>query len=69
LLASSYYEPWGYTPAECTMLGIPSITSDLSGFGLFIRERVNEPESYGISVIDRRYKDPQDSIDQLAERM
>jgi len=51
------------------MLGIPSITSDLSGFGLFIRERVNEPESYGISVIDRRYKDPQDSIDQLAERM
>ena len=20
----SYYEPWGYTPAECTVMGIPS---------------------------------------------
>ena len=65
----SYYEPWGYTPAECTMLGIPSITSDLSGFGLFMRERVHEPESYGISVIDRRFKPPEDSIQQLTERM
>ena len=36
----SYYEPWGYTPAECTVLGVPSVTSDLSGFGLFIREQV-----------------------------
>jgi glycogen(starch) synthase len=23
----SYYEPWGYTPAECTVMGIPSITT------------------------------------------
>merc|ERR1719341_1266293 len=29
----SYYEPWGYTPAECTIMGIPSITTNLSGFG------------------------------------
>ncbi|KAJ7575906.1 glycogen synthase-domain-containing protein [Mycena floridula] len=29
----SYYEPWGYTPAECTVMGIPSITTNLSGFG------------------------------------
>ena len=27
----SYYEPWGYTPAECTIMGIPSITTNLSG--------------------------------------
>lgn len=27
----SYYEPWGYTPAECTVMGIPSITTNLSG--------------------------------------
>ena len=32
----SYYEPWGYTPAECTALGIPSVTTNLSGFGCFI---------------------------------
>jgi glycogen(starch) synthase len=51
---ASYYEPWGYTPAECTVLGVPSVTSDLSGFGLFIREHVEDPEQYGIYVIDRR---------------
>ena len=27
----SYYEPWGYTPAECTVMGIPSISTNLSG--------------------------------------
>ncbi|KAJ7736335.1 glycogen synthase-domain-containing protein [Mycena maculata] len=27
----SYYEPWGYTPADCTVMG--SITTNLSGFG------------------------------------
>lgn len=27
----SYYEPWGYTPAECTVMGIPSVTTNLSG--------------------------------------
>lgn len=23
----SYYEPWGYTPAECTVMGVPSVTT------------------------------------------
>lgn len=32
----SYYEPWGYTPAECTVMGIPSITTNLSGTGVVI---------------------------------
>jgi glycogen synthase len=31
----SYYEPWGYTPAECTVMGIPSITTNLSGIYFF----------------------------------
>ncbi len=31
---ASYYEPWGYTPAECTVMGVPSITTNLSGFGV-----------------------------------
>ena len=29
----SYYEPWGYTPMECVALGVPAVTTDLSGFG------------------------------------
>ena len=31
----SYYEPWGYTPLESIAFGIPTITTDLSGFGLW----------------------------------
>lgn len=29
----SYYEPWGYTPLESVGYGIPTVTSDLAGFG------------------------------------
>ena len=29
----SYYEPWGYTPHESIAFGIPTITSEWSGFG------------------------------------
>ncbi|MEM7166652.1 MAG: alpha-glucan family phosphorylase [Planctomycetota bacterium] len=29
----SYYEPWGYTPHESIGYGIPTVTSDLAGFG------------------------------------
>ena len=41
----SYYEPWGYTPAECTVMGIPSITTNLSGFGCFMQEQVRRRSS------------------------
>lgn len=51
----SYYEPWGYTPAECSVLGVPSITSNLSGFGNFITKNVENPDHHGIYIIDRRY--------------
>ncbi|KJE88514.1 glycogen synthase [Capsaspora owczarzaki ATCC 30864] len=62
----SYYEPWGYTPAECTVLGIPSVTSNLSGFGSFVHEHVEDPHSYGLYIVDRRFKSANESIDQLA---
>ena len=29
----SRYEPWGYTPHESAMLGVPTITTDAAGFG------------------------------------
>ncbi|VDK42964.1 unnamed protein product [Anisakis simplex] len=63
----SYYEPWGYTPAECTVMGVPSVTTNLSGFGCFIQEHVQGPETYGVFVIDRRFKGANESIDELAK--
>uniref|UniRef100_A0A915PTZ7 Glycogen [starch] synthase n=1 Tax=Setaria digitata TaxID=48799 RepID=A0A915PTZ7_9BILA len=63
----SYYEPWGYTPAECTVMGVPSVSTNLSGFGCFIQENVVDPATYGIYVIDRRFKDCEGSIRDLAQ--
>uniref|UniRef100_T1JDV8 Glycogen [starch] synthase n=1 Tax=Strigamia maritima TaxID=126957 RepID=T1JDV8_STRMM len=63
----SYYEPWGYTPAECTVMGIPNVSTNLSGFGCFMAEHVADPMSYGIYIIDRRYKSAEDSVQQLSQ--
>uniref|UniRef100_A0A0K0D6Q4 Glycogen [starch] synthase n=1 Tax=Angiostrongylus cantonensis TaxID=6313 RepID=A0A0K0D6Q4_ANGCA len=63
----SYYEPWGYTPAECTVMGVPSVTTNLSGFGCFINEHVTDAKTYGIYVVDRRFKGANDSINELVD--
>jgi len=42
----SYYEPWGYTPAECTVMGVPSITSNLTGFANFMQKRIPNPDEH-----------------------
>ncbi|KAI8379281.1 glycogen synthase [Radiomyces spectabilis] len=65
----SYYEPWGYTPAECTVMGVPSITTNLSGFGCFMDENIENCEDYGIYIVDRRMKSVEESIQQLSEQM
>ncbi len=56
----SYYEPWGYTPMECVVRGIPAVTSDLSGFGLYVMEHFPEHDANGLYVAKRR----QESYDQ-----
>ncbi len=33
----SYYEPWGYTPLESVAFQVPTITTDLAGFGLWVK--------------------------------
>lgn len=53
--------------AECTVMGIPSVTTNLSGFGCFMHEHVADPTSYGIYIIDRRYLSPEESIQQLTQ--
>ena len=65
----SYYEPWGYTPAECTAMGIPSITTNLSGYGCYIEDNVENPADHGIYIVDRRAKSVEESIQQLTQYM
>src|SRR5690606_23393065 len=50
----SYYEPWGYTPMEAVALGVPAVTTDLSGFGAFVRGHLPDADRHGILVLNRR---------------
>jgi len=58
-LFPSYYEPWGYTPLESVALGVPALTTDLSGFGLFIKNHAVQKE--GIYLLERLNK-PEDVV-------
>ncbi len=49
---ASYYEPWGYTPLESIAFGVPTVTTDLAGFGQWIKDNF-ENEKCGTSVIHR----------------
>lgn len=48
----SYYEPWGYTPLESVAFSVPTITTDLSGFGLWASHQPQDIEE-GVGVIHR----------------
>lgn len=65
----SYYEPWGYTPAECTVMGVPSITTNLSGFGCYMENLIEDTSDYGIYIVDRKMKAIDESINQLTDQM
>ncbi|WWC86959.1 uncharacterized protein L201_001840 [Kwoniella dendrophila CBS 6074] len=65
----SYYEPFGYTPAECTVMGIPNVTTNLSGFGCFMEDLLETPEDYGCYIVDRRGQGVDDSVNQLTNQL
>ncbi|QHL86675.1 glycosyltransferase [Nibribacter ruber] len=65
----SYYEPWGYTPLECVASGIPAVTSDLSGFGDYVKKHVKKYTDKGIYVINRHEKGFEESAEQLAKHL
>ena len=51
-LFPSYYEPWGYTPLEALAFRIPTLTTTLAGFGLWVRTHYKKKHP-GITVLDR----------------
>jgi len=48
----SYYEPWGYTPLESLAFRVPTVTTSLTGFGLWVNNEYKK-EVPGITVIPR----------------
>lgn len=64
----SYYEPWGYTPLESLAFHVPTITTSLAGFSLWVNTHVPEPHP-GITVIARTDENDQEVIRQVAETL
>lgn len=64
----SYYEPWGYTPLESVAFGVPTITTSLAGFGLWVRHEVGFSKE-AITVIDRNDDNDASVVNQIAMRV
>lgn len=63
----SYYEPWGYTPLESIAFKVPTITTDLAGFGLWVNSLTGKNATLqdGVKVIHRtdyNYSEVADTI-------
>ncbi|MDR1720724.1 MAG: glycosyltransferase [Dysgonamonadaceae bacterium] len=50
----SYYEPWGYTPLESIAFGIPTLTTNLAGFGMWAEHACGiDRLSKGVGILER----------------
>ena len=61
----SYYEPWGYTPLESAAHGVPTITTELAGFGRWVLARIGENK--GVIILKRQGLSTQVVAGELAD--
>ena len=64
----SYYEPWGYTPLEALAFRIPTLTTTLAGFGLWVRSHYKGKHP-GITVLDRDDNNYDQVVDGVEKRV
>ena len=50
----SYYEPWGYTPHESIAFAVPTITTTLAGFGMWMKKMGDERGMHDGAEVIRR---------------
>ena len=65
---ASYYEPWGYTPLESIAFGVPTLTTDLAGFGQWIKDNF-ENETCGVNVIHRTDSNYSELVMTMADKV
>ncbi len=63
---ASYYEPWGYTPLESVAFAVPTITTDLSGFGQWVSPTPQDI-THGVGVVRRSDYNGPEVARQIAE--
>ncbi|MDE7128642.1 MAG: alpha-glucan family phosphorylase, partial [Bacteroidales bacterium] len=64
----SYYEPWGYTPLESLAFRVPTVTTSLAGFGLWVRAHYPK-EHPGITVIPRNDSNYRTVVEDVVNRI
>lgn len=66
----SYYEPWGYTPHESVSFGVPTLTTDLAGFGQWVlANKGNDMTKSGVKVLHRSDSNYDNVVSQLATEL
>ncbi len=65
----SLYEPWGYTPLECLASGLPSISSELAGFGDYVVNEIPDHDEKGMYIIHRKSRNFFEVAEDLANIM
>ena len=67
-LFPSYYEPWGYTPLESLAFRVPTLTTSLSGFGLWVKSHYQK-EHPGITILERNDSNYFEVVDGVVARV
>ena len=62
----SYYEPWGYTPLESVAFHVPTITTDVAGFGAWALQEGATGLKDGVAVVHRTDSNFDDVVDNIA---
>lgn len=65
----SMYEPWGYTPLECLASGLPSVTSEVAGFGDYVVNNIPDHDERGMYIINRKGRNFSEIAEDLANMM
>ena len=65
----SMYEPWGYTPLECLASGLPSVTSEVAGFGDYVVNNIPDHDERGMYIINRKGRNFYEIAEDLANIM
>ena len=66
----SYYEPWGYTPLESVAMGVPTITTNLAGFGQWVEKECGDNElKTGVKVIHRTDSNYDEALEKIVAGM
>lgn len=63
---ASYYEPWGYTPLESIAFSVPTVTTTLAGFGLWINRESPDSTSC-VDVIERTDDNDADVVTHIVD--